>query len=107
LNTRRRFPLIVRLARIDRELDTAAQMLAVVGDDVLDTMATADDAGQRTLLMAGILAALLMGHGVDSRLVRTWLTEMDPGGDTLDADLQGAEIVQQIIVLFGPTQGEA
>ena len=104
--TRRRYPLIVRLARIDRELDTTAQMLAVIGDDTLDNMAAVDAAGQRTLILAGIVAALLMGHGVDGGLVQAWLTEMDPAGDGADADLLGGKIVQQIIVLFGPMAGE-
>jgi hypothetical protein len=104
--SRRRFPLIVRLARIDRELSNAAEMLSMVGEDVIEALVRVREVEQRVVLLVAVAGSMLMVCGIDRSLVHEWMTEMGPDGDIEDADLLGAQIIQQVLLTFGPTQGE-
>jgi hypothetical protein len=103
---RRRYPLVLRLARIDSELASAAKMIDLLADDLLDGAFAVHDAEARVFLLVAMSGALLLASGIEPRLVHAWMTDMGPGGEVEDADRLGTQIVEQMMLIHGPTQGE-
>ncbi len=103
---RRRYPLVLRLERVDRELDHTASLLGWHGSDILRGMAATTEVEARVILIAAVIGAGLLSAGVESKLVVAWLGEMDPAGDLKRADRLGTQIVEQLMTLFGTTGGK-
>ena len=104
---RKRYPLLARLARVDRELGQAAQMLDLMGDDVREAMLGAQDAEHRTQLLTAVSGMLLLCAGIAPSLVATWLIAMQPMADPEEAERLTTHVIDQLGLLHGTAAGQA
>lgn len=98
--------LLVRLARIDRELAQAAKLLGWLVDDGHVARAAIADVERRLLILVSIVGMGCLIAGVGNRLVSAWLLAMVAEGDPDGAEALGTQIVDQLGLAHGPIAGE-
>ncbi len=102
----RRYPVLFRLERIDRELNDAARMLAMMADDMLGTMGAGSEAQERLTIVIAIIGAMLLILETDRQLVAAWLMAMQPGEDLEEADALGRQILDEVMLRHTGAAGE-
>ena len=104
---RRRLPLVVRLARVDRELSDAARMLDMITDDMRDVLASAQETAEQVTLLLAVAGTLLLAAGVGPSLVAAWLMVVQSIDDQGEAGRLTGEVIEQMVVLHALAEGEA
>ena len=103
----RRYPLVVRLARIDRELSDAAQLVTWLMDDVRGARHALTEAEDRVTIVLAVTGALAMAGGAEGQMVGDWIMSLTKDFDREEADALGTEIVEQIMLSAADPEGEA
>ncbi len=104
---RRRYPLVARLERVDRELSDSVRFFGILTEDIIGARGMAIDAAERLTGVVALVGCLLLVAGADSRLVGPWLIAMAADGAVEEADRIGGRIVEQLMLLHGMPAGEA
>ena len=103
----RRYPLVIRLARIESELSYAARLLHLLMDDMLDVQEEITEAQNRITVVLGVTGALALVCGASGQAVGDWVIATAPDGNLDDADEFGAAVIEQIMLNATDPEGEA
>ncbi len=82
---RRRYPLVARLERVDRELSDSVRFFGILTEDIIGARGMAIDAAERLTGVVALVGCLLLVAGADSRLVGPWLIAMAADGAVEEA----------------------
>ena len=96
----------MRLARIETELDAAAEAFNMLAEDTLDGMFAAADAEQRFILLVAITGATLLSLNISPTLVQSWMAAMALRDNLAEADRLGTKIIEQMMLHHAPTLGK-
>ncbi len=103
---RRRYPLIVRLARIEGEVSDAARLIHWLMDDMVDLRHALIDCEDRLMIILGVTGALALVAGASGQAVGDWIISVSPEGDLDDADALGTAVIEELMLNAAKPAGE-
>ena len=104
---RPRFPLALRLAWLEREIQAASRLLPAMIADLKDVTGKADEADSRVAVLASLTGAALLLLGIDPALLQAFVDAMGPEGEPNEAEDLGAQILEQVFAMLADEEGSA
>ena len=103
---RPRFPLALRLAWVESEIDSAAKLAHMLVTDMKQVIRRAEGVDAKLLMLATVCSAAVLPLGVNPRTLEAFVEQLGPDGDLAQAETLAAEIIIEVMTALSGDDGD-